>query len=169
MTAGQMADPAAARAFFVFIRDLRWNWRSEELPGVIERLGWPITSEVPNGALTAIPSWGIDSARAIISRLDGEVFLMAVDLTDKALPSVPGRVDFLQDAFVEMHAVAVTALGPPDERLPGDTPTSIWHMGPTTVQLSRRSVTVNLEWSSTVEYERQKEYAERMAEQGEDG
>lgn len=96
---------------------LSWPIPQDDVPALVTDLGWAVVPGTEGADLEAETDFALNRAIADFSSDKGELTSISFDLTDVVVDETPWRAAFLRDAFADIAAAAIEALGPPSKRI----------------------------------------------------
>jgi hypothetical protein len=149
----QAVDAGTARGWLTALRDLDWGWTPDEVPSVVDRLGWHLAGEVPGKAAVARTPFDIGRDNVSVVYRDGRVRRVSIGATDRGgLRIGLETAQRTDETFDRLMAVGTELFGPPVLRVDGDERYAHWRGEHATITVAQSTATVFIEWAPN-EYE----------------
>lgn len=126
MTEWRSIDQASLRDLLDRLYGLSWRWRVDEVPEVLDRLGWKVNASTEHG-VTADTGDGFGGDEAtILYNPDGTVDRINVQVSDRAARRTPEGLQRITDAFTDVVGAITAQRGEPTATEPGPQPSAGW-------------------------------------------
>ena len=138
------------------LRSLEWSWDESDIDRIVSDLGWTAEARYRRGVQLDV---GFGTATGDVEfTKEGRVTRILASVCPYIDDESPGDRSWLQDVFADVVNAAITALGEPTDRLPGESPEVRWRGAQTTVGVQRSSVLVKI-FLATNEYMDDRDWA----------
>lgn len=137
-----------ARAFFTTLHETTFNWTVEQLPSLMEELGWTIddSATIPGKGAIADVAWDLPQVDVTMTFTDGNVNEFSLRLASPAKDPV-SQLE-VADAFARFTKLVQDIFGAPGKRVPGNRPGLQWRHGPYVLTLKNLASTISVFWAT---------------------
>jgi uncharacterized protein DUF6301 len=125
----RVIDRASAAHLLTDLRQRRWSWRRDDLPGIAQALGWTnfeiLRDDAGEGAFADAPvSFGGDEVDVLIE--DGMVDRILIRVSDQPARKTDESLVFMHRSWTDLVGLATDLFGPPTRRFDTGSPDAQW-------------------------------------------